>query len=286
MTGRALTARMGLVLCVFAWTLPARAQENFEIQVYGSETVAPGDTMVELHSNVAAEGSRRTVNGVLRTQGAFHETLEITQGITSWLETGFYVFTSIQPDTTWEWVGDHIRPRVRAPESWELPVGLSLSAELGYQRRAFSTDTWTLELRPIVDRQWNRWYVSINPTLDRAIKGESVDRGFEFSPAAKVSYNVAPKVAIGLEYYGALGPVTHFDRAHDQQHQLFPVIDLDLGPRWEFNAGGRLRTHPEHRPVHCQDDPWLPLQLGRRGAQVALVSSPFGAGGMARKSLS
>jgi len=216
---------------------PAAGQNNFEIQVYGSDTVAPGTTMVELHSNVAAEGSRRTLDHVLRTQGAFHETLEITQGITSWFETGFYIFTSIQPDTTWEWVGNHIRPRVRAPESWHLPVGLSLSSELGYQRHAFSVDTWTLELRPIIDKQWGPWYVSINPVLDRAIQGESVKKGFEFSPAAKVSYNVTPTVAIGLEYYGALGPVTHFDRAHEQQHQLFPVIDLDLGPKWEFNAG-------------------------------------------------
>jgi hypothetical protein len=233
-----LVALSLLVLCaalVRPW--PAAGQNNFEIQVYGSDTVAPGTTMLELHSNVAAEGSRRTVDHVLRTQGAFHETLEITQGITSWLETGFYLFTSIQPDTTWEWVGDHIRPRVRAPESWHLPVGLSLSSELGYQRRAFSVDTWTLELRPIIDKEWGPWYVSINPVLDRAIKGESVKKGFEFSPAAKVSYNVTPTVAIGLEYYGALGPVTHFDRAHEQQHQLFPVIDLDLGPKWEFNAG-------------------------------------------------
>jgi hypothetical protein len=133
--------------------------------------------------------------------------------------------------------GDHIRPRVRAPESWKLPVGLSLSAEIGYQQRSFSVDTWTLELRPIIDKQWERWYVSINPVLDRAITGDNVKNGFEFSPAAKISYSVTPKVALGLEYYGALGPVTHFDSARDQQHQLFPVIDLDLGPKWEFNFG-------------------------------------------------
>src|SRR5713226_8070857 len=238
----------GVLALVFCATLaaaaPGAAQNNFEIQVYGSETVGPGSTMVELHSNVAAQGTTKTTDGVLRTQGAFHETLEITQGWTSWFETGFYVFTSIQPDTTWEWVGDHIRPRVRAPESWKLPVGLSLSAEVGYQRRAFSADTWTLELRPIIDKQWQRWYVSINPVLDRAITGESVGSGFEFSHGAKVSYTVAPKVAVGLEYYGALGSVTHFNRAHDQQHQLFPVIDLDLGPKWEFNFGVGLGLTP------------------------------------------
>src|SRR5215470_5340728 len=237
MLARVATFALFVSCGVLGLSEAAPAQNNFEIQVYGSETVPPRSTMVELHSNVAAEGSRSTVDGVLRTQGAFHETLEITQGVTSWFETGFYVFTSIQPDTTWEWVGDHIRPRVRVPESWQVPVGLSLSTEVGYQRRAFSVDTWTLELRPIIDKQWGPWYVSINPVLDRAIKGESVRKGFEFSPAAKVSYGVTPTVAVGLEYYGALGPVSHFDRAHDQQHQLFPVIDLDLGPQWEFNAG-------------------------------------------------
>jgi len=244
MLARVATFALFVSCGVLALLEPATAQNNFEIQVYGSETVPPRSTMVELHSNVAAEGSRSTVDGVLRTQGAFHETLEITQGVTSWFETGFYVFTSIQPDTTWEWVGDHIRPRVRVPESWHFPVGLSLSTEVGYQRRAFSVDTWTLELRPIIDKQWGPWYVSINPVLDRAIKGESVRKGFEFSPAAKVSYGVTPTVAVGLEYYGALGPVSHFDRAHDQQHQLFPVIDLDLGPQWEFNAGVGVALTP------------------------------------------
>jgi len=237
MTSRALATLWVLVVCGAAAAPPAMAQDNFEIQVYGSETMAPGTTMIELHSNVAVDGTTRTVDGVLRTQGAFHETLELTHGWTSWFETGFYVFTSIQPDTTWEWVGNHIRPRVRAPESWDLPVGLSLSAEVGYQQRSFSPDTWSLELRPIIDRQLGAWYVAINPAFERAIEGQNTKNGFEFSPSAKVSFAVTPKVAVGLEYYGALGPVTNIDRPRDQQHQLFPVIDLDLGPKWEFNLG-------------------------------------------------
>ena len=28
-----------------------------------------------------------------------------------------------------------------------------------------------------------------------------------------------------------------FDPVRRQQHLIFPVIDLNLGPRWEFNAG-------------------------------------------------
>lgn len=228
---------VGLFMACALLPSVARAQGNFEIQVYPSETVTPGTTMVELHSNVAARGTTGRENGVMPTQGAFHETLEITQGWTSWFETGFYLFTSIQPDSGWEWVGDHIRPRVRVPESWHLPVGLSLSTEIGYQRRRFSEDTWTLEIRPIIDKQWGPWYVSFNPVFGRAIKGQNTGRGFEFSPSLKIAYDVTPKVSVGLEYYGTVGPVSRFDPWKEQQHQLFPVVDLNLGPKWEFNFG-------------------------------------------------
>jgi Putative MetA-pathway of phenol degradation len=219
--------------------VPVLAQGNFEIQVYGSETVAPGATMIELHSNSALQGTTHVSDGVRPTDHAAHETIEITHGWTSWFETGFYIFTSIQPDGGWEWVGDHIRPRVRAPESWHLPVGLSLSTEIGYQRRQFSTDTWTWELRPIIDTQIGRWYLSFNPVFDKSLKGEGVKqgRGFEFSPNAKVGYDLTKNISAGLEYYGALGPVSGFDPRSKQEHLIFPVVDLNLGPRWEFNAG-------------------------------------------------
>jgi Putative MetA-pathway of phenol degradation len=216
---------------------PTAAQGNFEIQVYGADTVPPGQTMLELHSNTALKGTTQPENGIRPTQHAAHETLEITHGFTPWFETGFYLFTSIQPHTGWEWVGDHIRPRIRVPESWQVPVGLSLSLEAGYQQRAFSTDTWTLEIRPIIDKQFGPWYASFNPAFERSLKGASVSRGFEFSPNVKVSYDLTQTVTAGLEYYGGIGPVTAFDPLKQQQHLLFPALDLNLGPRWEFNFG-------------------------------------------------
>jgi len=220
-----------LVLAAAAVPASAGAQGNFEIQVYGSETVAPGATMVELHSNTALQGTTSKDQGVLPTNHALHETLEITHGWTSWFETGVYLFTSLQPDGTWWWVGDHIRPRVRVPEQWEWPVGLSLSIEVGYQRPAFSTDTWTLEVRPIIDKQLGRWYLSFNPVFDRSLKGEGVKegRGFEFSPNAKVGYDL-------------------------------PGRRSQPGPALGVQRGRRLRAHAEHRLLSPQDDPRLSLR--------------------------
>ncbi len=225
------------ILVVATFLVSARAQDNYEIQVYGVDTVAPRTTMVELHSNFTAEGSKTVQDGVLPTNHAEHETVEITQGVNQWFETGFYIFTSIQPDGGWQWVGDHIRPRVRVPESWHWPVGVSLSNEIGYQRRAFSPDTWTWEIRPIVDKKIGGWYLSFNPTLDRSFHGESVHQGVVFSPNAKVGYDFTKRINAGLEYYASYGPITGFDPLREQEQQIFPSIDLDLGPQWEFNFG-------------------------------------------------
>jgi hypothetical protein len=215
----------------------AYAQDNYEIQVYGSDTVPAGHTMFEIHSNFTVDGSKTVVDGMLPTNHAEHETLEITQGFSDWFETGFYVFTSIQPGQGWQWVGDHIRPRIRIPEKWHWPVGVSVSNEIGYQRAAYSPDTWTWEIRPIVDKKIGRWYLAFNPALDRSWHGPSVNKGVEFSPNAKFSYDFTKKISGGIEYYAAWGSITGFDPLRDQQQQIVPAIDLDLGPNWEFNAG-------------------------------------------------
>jgi hypothetical protein len=221
-----------------------RAQDNYEIQVYGVETVKPRTTMIELHSNFTISGSKEVMDGVLPTEHAFHETIEITQGITPWFEVGFYIFTSAKSGLGWHWVGDHIRPRFRIPEKWHWPVGISVSNEIGYQQRKYSVNTWTWEIRPIVDKQLGRLYLSFNPTFDRAIHGPDVRRGFEFSPNFKLGWDFTKKINGGFEYYGALGPVTGFDPLRDQQQQLFPSIDLNLSPAWEFNFGvGVGMTH-------------------------------------------
>jgi hypothetical protein len=216
---------------------PASAQDNYEIQVYGADTVEPGHTMVELHSNFTIDGSKQVINGLYPTNHAEHETVEITHGFNDWFEVGFYIFTSARSGQGWQWVGDHIRPRFRIPEKWHWPVGVSLSNEVGYQRRQFSTDTWTWEMRPIVDQKVGRWYWSFNPTFDKSIHGLSQSQGFVFSPNFKFSYDFTPKIAGGLEYYGSVGPATDFLPIHQQQHQIFPAIDLNLAPQWEVNFG-------------------------------------------------
>jgi hypothetical protein len=227
----------GVIFICVALVPGALAQGNYEIQVYGSETVPPASTMVEMHSNFTAQGDPRPLDGTAPTNHAEHQTLEITQGLNNWAEVGFYVFTSEQSGLGAQWVGDHLRPRVRVPASWKWPVGLSISTEVGYQRALFDRNTWTWELRPIADKQMGRWYLAVNPAFERTWHGPDVNIGLDFAPAVKLSYDFTKKVTGGVEYYADYGSIRSIAPLHNQQQQIFPAIDLNLSPQWEFNFG-------------------------------------------------
>ena len=215
----------------------AIAQDNYEIQVYGSETMTKNKTMVELHSNFTFDGVQPIDKGVKSTNHLAHETVEITHGFNDWFEVGFYLFNAIGDNNRTAYVGSHIRPRVRLPESYHFPVGISLSAEVGYQKPTFCSDDWTLELRPIIDKKIDKLYLCFNPVLDRSLHGASEAQGYSFSPNAKISYDINKTFSPGLEYYGSMGTWNNFDPSSQQQHNLFISLDADFNSNWEFNIG-------------------------------------------------
>ncbi len=231
-----------------------RAQDNYEIQVYPSETMAPGTLLTELHSNYTVEGSTTAQNGMLPTLGQEHETVEFTQGLNNWSEVGFYVFTAEHNGTGVQWVGDHIRPRVRVPPSWHWPVGVSLSNEIGYARAAYANPSWSWQIMPIVDKSIGKWYGSVNATMNWAIhqpppppgstpsQVQDYNRtvsphGVTFGPAATLTYQPSRLYNFGIEYYGYWGEFGHFVSLHNQQQQIFPVVNLFVSPKWEINFG-------------------------------------------------
>jgi len=239
-------------------TLQLKAQDNYEIQVYGSETVEPGRTMLELHTNNTLSGSKTTDEfGMLPTNHVQHETIEITHGWTPWFETGFYIFNSIGSDGRTAYVGSHIRPRVAAPEDWKWPVGVSLSVEFGFQKSAFDPNTATLEIRPIIDKKIDKVYISFNPTVDQSFKGPDQNRGLIWSPNLKASYDVTKVVALGFEYYGSTGPLLTPDPYREQDHQIFVAGDLNFDPNWEVNFGYGIGSQTADRSI-------IKLIIGRR----------------------
>ena len=221
--------------------------------------VAPDHTMVEIHSNFTIDGTKKVIDGVYPTNHAEHETLEITQGFTDWFETGFYVFTSIQPDSGWQWVGDHIRPRFRIPEKWHWPVGVSLSNEIGYQRAAFSADTWTWEIRPIVDKKLGPWYLAFNPAgrslvaRPRSIKGRRVLAECEIQLRRYQEDRGRTGILRGLgaaDWLCRIPPTTATICSGDR-HRPWTRLGVQCG----LGGWGHIRNGP----LNCEVHPWAAI---------------------------
>ncbi|MDP4263689.1 MAG: hypothetical protein Q8941_14270 [Bacteroidota bacterium] len=229
------TGKLTAVLLLFM-SVNAFSQDNYEIQVYSAPTMEKGNTIFELHSNFTFNGEKNIVEGVRPTYHALHETLEITHGITENFEVGFYLFTNYTNPYGYKVIGSHIRPRISVPEKWKWPVGVSLSTEFGYQRQEYSSDTWSVEIRPIIDKQFRNFYIAFNPTLGIGLKGTSHDHTPGFEPNLKTSYTFK-KVALGLEYYGNIGQLDQVPGISEQNHALFIVADLYVDPKWEINVG-------------------------------------------------
>jgi len=238
--------------------LAVSGQNNYEIQVYASPTQPKHSSIFELHSNYTMNGSTEIVDGVIPSNHSVHETVEITTGITPVFEIGAYLFTNYTPGYGYQIVGTHLRPRVMAPGDWGIPFDLSLSLEFGYQKPAYANETWSLEIRPILDKQWDKLYVSFNPTFGIALKSQYSNAVPAFEPNLKISYNLFGNNAFGLEYYGDMGPVTQFDQGSQQNHALFIAYDLLNNPKWEVNAGVGFGLTPATDPVVIK------LILGRR----------------------
>ena len=235
--------------CALSIAAPAAAQDLFEIQVYPYDVVEPGHTMLEFHTNFIPSGTKTTAGGMFPNDHQFHITAEITHGFTKYFETGFYIETApYVPGVGAKFTGWHIRPRFSFPKSESFPFKVSLSLEYAFNQPGFDPNSQTLEIRPIFERQDGRLYLSINTDLSVAMKGPDAGSAPSFEPNMKVGWDFSKKVQAGVEYYAETGPVKHFDPLSDQHHIIFPAIDLNLSPDWEFNAGvGRgLTDTSEH----------------------------------------
>lgn len=227
-----LLQRLLTVTAIFP--LISFAQADNEIQVYASPTIGNNLTIFELHSNYTFKGIKNLPDPKLAHY--LNESLEITHGFGDNFEMGLYVFTSLNPNGKYEYLGSHIRPRITVPQSWNWKLGASMSVEFGFFRQA--TDRpfyWEGEIRPILDKTINNWYFSLNPNMDFVLTGP--DKHIGFGPQFKTVYTIQKKVGVGAEYYTSLGTFRKIAPIKEEEHLLGPMIDLYLSSKWEFNGG-------------------------------------------------
>ncbi len=230
-------------VCVLAGTAAvpraAAAQDPFEIEVYPYHTAERGEWELDAHLNYTATGTTDYDGLVAPTEHQAHLALELTTGITELWEAGAYVLSAYRPGVGVEYAGWRLRSRVRFPESWRLPVLVSLGAELEFTRAPYDENAAGLEIRPTLGRRFGRLQVDLNPVLERGLRGQGSGRGedWEFEPSARVGLTLSKVVDVSLEYYGKTGLFDSEAPAGGAAHQFYPSVDLKLGEDFECSIG-------------------------------------------------
>ena len=244
-----ITRTILVLASFFLLSAAAEAQQGYEFEVYDAELSSRGSGEIELHTNFVPSGSQAIDDDEGRaTHRAVRSSLELSTGISSWLEASFYAVTYARSGAGFQYVGNRARLTARAPGKWNLPLDVGLSQEVGYARPGFAENRWGYEITPILGKDLGRISLLLNPAFERGLGAG--EHEWEFEPRARVSYGLGDDEAVGLEYYSVLGPISRFDERSHQHHQLFATGTTELGSDLEGSLGiGRGLTRDSDRWV-------------------------------------
>src|SRR3954469_902941 len=153
-----------VALAMMAISASAGAQQGYEFEVYGTRTAKPGTGEIELHTNFVPSGSQTLDDAEGRaTHRAFRSSVEVSTGLTSWLEASVYAVAYARHGAGIDYVGNRVRVTAAAPEPFKLPVELALAQEVGYARPGFAEHRWAYEITPIISRGFGPLALSLNP---------------------------------------------------------------------------------------------------------------------------
>lgn len=233
---RNLTVATTLVACLAGFRGAARAIDFYEIQIYTTKTAPLRQLQLELHSNTVTRATGTLAKGQLDPY-QIHETLEATYGVFKHLEIGQYFCTAKLDNGEYEYAGARSKVHfgIGDPETWPLAVGGNI--ELDYMRHAAEQNPLELELRPILEKRWKRWWVAADFTFEKPFTGPGTHQGMTFAPSGFISYQLTDWLSPTVEYYGDMGPVSSLPGAQRQQHFIVPTLNLYLMPQLELNLG-------------------------------------------------
>jgi hypothetical protein len=240
------------VLLLVLFASAAAAQDPFEIHIYEYEPMELGEYSLEAHLNMTAQGTPAREGTLLPTNQQTHLTLEPTAGLAPCFAIGFMFLNAWEPGYSPEYAGWRVLPHFYLPESWDLPVRIGFVAEFSFQNTHYEENSRRVELRPILDRELERWQVVLNPVFERTLHGPGTDRGWNFEPALLLRWK-RKIFSPSIEYYGEIESISAQPYFQPEVHQLFLGGDWRAAPKFLVNMG-------------------LGFDLGGRGPGIVLKS--------------
>jgi len=222
----AFARHISRLVCVLAVSMRVLcAQDPFEIHVLEYEPMHGGEFTFENHLNYA--------------RSVFHNTYELTGGITDEFSFGVMQLNARARGGPLESAGWRLVPHFYVPRSWHWPIDVGLVAEFAFENPAWDANSRSVTILPVLEKRFGLVQVDLNPTFGRALHGPDTDRGWGFGLAARVAMERKKRFTPSLEYYGDWGPLPAFEPLAGQMHQILPGGDIRLWKNvlWSVGVG-------------------------------------------------
>ena len=214
----------------------AHAIDFYEIQVYTVETTPKNKLTLELHSNGVVNAVGSLARDDLRRH-EIHETIEGTYCLLSNVEIGQYFNMAKFVGGRFGYAGSRTKLHFGIGDPDEWPIAFGGNVELDYMRRQADPNSLSLELRPILQKNFGKLSIVADFAFEKALRGPGAHEGFGFLPSAMISYDLLPWLTPAVEYYGDIGPIRRPAATKLQQHFIVPAVNLNLSPKLELNFG-------------------------------------------------
>lgn len=226
---------MRLALLLLLVPAVAHAQDEFEIQVYDVATARQGEPGIELHINEHLFQGRADET---------HTTFEPHYGLRDWLELGGYLQSSVASGDHYEFAGAKLRLKARLPRRyWDNRIGLAVNGELSIIPSQFEPAVYGSEIRPIAELRDGRLFAAINPVVTVDLAGDLAGHP-QLEPCAKLAVFVTESIGVGVEAYGAFGPID--DLGSEEVERGFVTFDY-VGRAVDLDVGvGANHGSPDH----------------------------------------
>ncbi|MBP8273703.1 MAG: hypothetical protein KAY59_04695 [Acidobacteria bacterium] len=220
--------------------LPTQAfAQGDEIQVYDGGLAPKGIYNLTWHNNFTPRGLKTpSIPGGVTADKSFNGVTEWALGVSDFFEAGLYLpLYTYDKDLGFGINGLKLRTLFATPNGGDRKVAYGLGMEFSYNAKRWDSTRITSEIRPIVAFHLNpQWDVIVNPILDTAYDGV---KNMVFAPSARVAYNASDAWAVAVETYSDFGAIKGFEKAGDQSHQIYGVINhvAKNGIETEFGMG-------------------------------------------------
>ncbi len=246
---------IGFLLSIpfLCWSRAAAQLDPWEFEVYPYATEPRGNIELESDNAVVAnghsQGENGTAAGTFRSQGMWYSGNELTYGLTDRIETTAYLNFAQPSGHGFWWAGDKVRLRGRLLDEEVLPVNLGWYVELEWHKTPqFDGADLELELKPIIEKDFGRLSLILNPVFEKPLYGRGHDQGFEFGYRNGAYYRLTRHFSPGVEFYGGVGLIDDNDPLSAQQHYIFAVVwgELPYGIGYNVGPGFGLTGGSDH----------------------------------------